>query len=267
MKKIQFLLFLLMCAISSTLLAQRVTNVDWKLDEVAEKIFITYDLNKESDKLYFDVAMKVIINGKIIMPKGTSVAGEIGKFQRIGKSKKIAWDIREYSDQLEGASIQFQIVASTTGGAGEPTIITDPPPGGRRGLPVYAGLGTAATTGLGLMIGGITSQNNAKEDYDKSLIDINANSASTQGQKTLEINTAFEEFNPKYKKGQALLYGGVGVFALSAGIIVYRIYWNKKLRNDKYGNIYPIFSPKFNGIGTANATQGATIGVGFSKNF
>jgi hypothetical protein len=266
MKKIQSLLFLLLCAISSTLQAQRVTNVDWKLDEAAEKIFITYDLNKENDKLYFDVAMKVIINGKTIMPKGTSVAGEVGKFQRIGKSKKIAWDIREYSDQLEGANIQFQIVASTNGDTDSKIGGDTPTRPKPKNLPVYAGLGAVATTGIGLIIGGITSQNNAKSDYDKSLADINANLTSTQAQKTSDINIAYEDFNPKYRKGQALLYGGVGVFALSAGIIVYRMYWNKKLQNN-YGDIYPIFSPNFNAIGTANAVKGATIGVGFSKTF
>lgn len=259
----QILLFLFICALSSTIQAQRVTNVDWKLDEAAEKIYITYDLNKENDKLYFDIAMKVIINGKTITPKTTTVAGEVGKFQRIGKGKKIAWDVREYADQLDGANIQFQIIASTdndpkTTGGNENTPMRQKP----KNIPVYAGLGTVATTGLGLMIAGITTQNSAKDDYDKSVADINSNSNLTATEKQTKINEAFEDFNPKYNKGQGLLYGGLGVFAISSGIIIYRIYWNKKLQN-RYGDVYPIFEPKLPQIGIATAT----IGIGYRKSF
>lgn len=266
MKKIFFLITFCV-SISYTILAQRVSNVDWKLDESSEKITIIYDLNKEGENLYYDIAMKVIANGKTISPKSTSMAGEIGKFQRFGKTKKIVWDVREYSEQLEGASIQFQITASAaTDGrvVNDGKINTDVKPKPKN-LPVYAGLGTVATTGLGLMIGGITTQNNAKEDYDKSLLEINAKNL-TSIEKQNEIDDAYDDFNPKYKKGQGLLYGGVGVFAVSAGIIVYRIYWNKKLQN-RMGGIYPIIEPNYAQINKGTIPISMTLGLGFARRF
>jgi len=251
--------FLLLMSLWSVVVqGQRVSNVDWKYDEADEKIFITYDLNKDQDKLYFDVSVTVNINGKTIRPKVTSMAGEIGKFQRIGRGKKIAWDIREYADQLDGANIQIEIIATLDKEAksegGNP-----PPIKKQNSIPLYAGLSTVSVTGLGLTYGGIKSQNNAQDDYQKTLADIDANQNLSASSKAKEKDTAFEEFNPKYKKGQTLLYGGLGVFAISSGILVYRLYWNKKL-NNKYGSIYPTIQPDLN-------LSTVLVGVTYNKKF
>lgn len=247
--------------------AQRISNVEWTLDEASDKIYVTYDLNKDGDKGYFDVSMKVVINGKTISPKATTVAGDIGRFQRFGKSKKIAWDIREYADQLEGASVQFQIIALSDGDTkvsnGNPVQINKP-----KSLPIYAGFGAVATTGLGLVIGGLKSKSNTKGDYDKIISEIMSNSM-TDSEKQSLINAAFDESNPKYRKSQGLFYGGVGVFAVSAGVIIYRVIWNKKLQQN-YSGIYPLINTNL-----ANLTPGSarlpgfnvTFGLGLRTNF
>ena len=267
MKKINLLLHLLLFIAIFQVKAQRVTNVDWKLDEASEKINLSYDLNKEGNNLYYDIAMKVIVNGKTIIPKSTSIAGEVGKFQRIGKAKKIAWDVREYAEQLDGANIQFQITASTnTDGSVNRDGGVPPTRNKPKNLPVYAGLGGVATIGLGLIIGGVTSQNNAKDDYDKSLADINTKTSLTSTQKQTEVQTAYDDFNPKYRKGQGLLYGGIGVFAISAGILVYRIYWNNKLQS-RMGGVYPIIEPNYTVKNFQNPSVGLTMGIGIKRNF
>lgn len=220
---------------------QAVSNVKWELEN-DERIVITYDLAKQGNAIYFDVALKVIIDNKAIVPK--SVSGDVGNYVRMGTGKKVIWNIFDDLAELNGElSVEVSATSpvptntATTNTAAKkpeetvkaPDLLKNLPSGATgKGIPFWVGLGGIGATGAGLIASGLKSSSDAKDLYNV----YKENTVETAGvyeEMGSTRNDVYDEANKKHKTGTFLKVAG-GAVLLTAGIImVNRLIQLKKL--------------------------------------
>ncbi|MBT1687584.1 hypothetical protein [Dawidia soli] len=220
---------------------QSVSNVKWELEN-DERIVITYDLAKQGNAIYFDVALKVIIDNKAIVPK--SVSGDVGNYVRMGTGKKIVWNIFDDIAELNGElSVEVSATSpvptntatttSTTKKPEEtvkaPDLLKDLPSGATgKGIPFWVGLGGIGATGAGLITSGMKSSSDAKDLYNVYKANT-VETAAVYEEMGSTRNDVYDEANKKHKTGTFLKVAG-GAVLLTAGIImVNRLIQLKKL--------------------------------------
>src|SRR5690606_23177511 len=165
MKTLAFILFI------GTLFpaaGQVVSNVNWELVD-NEQIVITYDLSKQGTYIYFDVSVKAMVDNKAI--NATALSGDIGNFIKVGKGKRIIWnmfqDITELNGELTIEVLAFNPVPSTakTELQGEPSETPEVKLPATSNVPFWVGMGGVGATGLGLLMNGMKSSSEGKDLY------------------------------------------------------------------------------------------------------
>jgi hypothetical protein len=220
---------------------QAVSNVKWELEN-DERIVITYDLAKQGNAIYFDVALKVIIDNKPIVPK--SVSGDVGNYVRMGTGKKVIWNIFDDLAELNG-ELSVEVTATspvptntaTTNTAAKkpeetvkaPDLLKNLPSGAAsKGVPFWVGMSGIGATGIGLITSGMKSSSDSKDLYNvykQNMVE----TATVYEEMGTTRNDVYEEANKKHKTGMFLKVAG-GAVLLTAGIImVNRIIQLKKL--------------------------------------
>lgn len=132
-----------------------------------------------------------------------------------------------------------------------------------RKAPVYAGLGAVSLTSAGLMVAGITKRNEALDQKDifEANLDPNAPVYASLGLSRDALETAYKS---DLRTGNILLYSGVAVLGIGAGILVNRLIWIRRI--DKAKSARTGFAPQVPTpeVTTALAPGGASLGLRFS---
>jgi hypothetical protein len=220
---------------------QAVSNVKWELEN-DERIVITYDLAKQGNAIYFDVALKVIIDNKAIVPK--SVSGDVGNYVRMGSGKKVIWNIFDDLAELNG-ELSVEVTATspvptnttTTNAVTKkpeetvkaPDLLKNLPSGAAgKGVPFWVGLGGIGATGAGLITSGMKSSADSKDLY-KVYKTNTMETADVYGEMGSTRNDVYDEANKKYKTGTFLKVAGAAVILTAGIIMINRMVQLKKL--------------------------------------
>ena len=109
-KKLNLTLFLLLVMVSYVA-AQRVSNVE--VTQEGKNIIITYDLSENANVAV--VGVSTASNARVISLRMNSVKGDVGKFIRAGKGKRIVWEVlKDYGDKFMFDNVAFTINARPT---------------------------------------------------------------------------------------------------------------------------------------------------------
>jgi hypothetical protein len=236
-----FVTLLALISLAGSAFGQAVSNVKWELEN-DERIVITYDLAKQGNAIYFDVALKVIIDNKAIVPK--SVSGDVGNYVRMGTGKKVIWNIFDDLAELNGElSVEVSATSpvptntTTTSATAKkpeetvkaPDLMKNLPSGAAgNGVPFWVGLGGIGATGVGLITSGMKSSSDSKDLYNvykQNMVE----TASVYEEMGTTRKDVYDEANKKHKTGTFLKVAG-GAVLLTAGIImVNRLIQLKKL--------------------------------------
>src|SRR5690349_13825103 len=140
---------ILLCSLfmlsSGLAFSQIVRNMKAEVDD--EKVTLTFDLTPQGQYRTFDVCLKSF--NPNITPKNTS--GDLGKNKTAGINKKIFWYYaNDGYTQEQISNLKMDVVAVNP--LAPRSTSTGPAP---KKIPIYAGLGGAATTGLGLAVAGL----------------------------------------------------------------------------------------------------------------
>lgn len=241
--------------------AQQVRNV--RIDADDEKVTILYDLVASGMTRNFTVCLRT--SDSSIRPKSTT--GAIGKNRSTGINQKIEWFYTSdgYSDEQIN-NLKLEIIAidpnNPNGGSGLPA--RQP-----KKVPIYAGLGTVAVSGLGLMVAGFVKRGEVQDNYTiyKDNISENAPIYSELGVTREEFYT---ETNKSHKRSQLLMYGGGAIFAAAGYILVNRVIWIKRIENQNKTKALPQdlqcqYRPSLELNTFSTASNGS--GIGFKLNF
>jgi len=246
-----------------------VSNVDWKLDDSEEQIIITYDLLKDGNKRYFDVLIKVNIEGNEFTPQALS--GDVGNYIKAEKGKKIIWnvfnDVTELSGELEILVIAKSIGNEATTQQNKP----QPMPKAKKKktkVPIYAGLGGVVVLGGGLMYQGSKQMTDAKTLYDDVYA---ANTDPTAPVYSLEYSTTrsqfYENVNNDYRKGSIFLIGGGAIIVAGGAILIKRLIDLNRINADISVNpYYELASPEIMFAQKSDDFSGE-IGLAMKYNF
>lgn len=217
MKK-QVLFFALMLLCSAGAMSQIVRNLKPEVDD--EKVTFSFDLTPQGQYRTFDVCLKSY--NPSITPKNTS--GDIGKNKTAGINKKIYWYYaNDGYTQEQISNLKMDVIAINPLA---PRTASGPEP---KPIPIYAGLGGVATTGLGLAVAGLVKHGSAQDTYQVYKDNVNDNDPiyTELGQTREEVYT---DANKQNKSAQYLIYGGGAVF-IGAGIILFnRIKWMNRIK-------------------------------------
>jgi lipocalin len=261
MKKISLYLTLAFCLFALVAQAQQVKNVRIETDE--EKVTILYDLIASGSVRIFNVCLHT--GSAEITPKNTT--GAIGKNRSTGINQKIEWYYANdgYSlNQLNNLKIEVIAIDPE-----RPSMQTIAAPKIKK-VPIYAGLGTASLTGLGLVIAGFTKHNDAISQYNiyKGNTDPNATVYTELG---VTRSGLYGEANKTNKTAQLMMIGGGAVFAAAGAILINRMIWIKRIEKRRRETQQPenlqcqIEPPQLE-IKTFSSGS-AKIGIGFSYRF
>ncbi len=246
MKSILLLILLLSCI---NIFCQKVTNVNWELDESQENITVTYNLEKTGTSNYFKVSLKAMIDNSPV--KAASLSGDIGDYQKAGNNKKIIWNVASDLSAIEGelkiSVIAIDPIQPASSNAKEEVRSENKKDNNnltRKKIPITAGLLGGAgffASGLGLTIVGLGHKKDSNDLYEiyKTVLDENDPIYAD-----VSRSEYYDEANSKNKKSQIFLIAGGATIAVGAGIIVQRLlYRAKKNREFKHSqlDIFPSF--------------------------
>ncbi|MFZ2899971.1 MAG: hypothetical protein WA004_15195 [Saprospiraceae bacterium] len=200
----------------------QVRNVRSEIDE--EKITFTYDLEPDGQYRYFNVCL-CSVNPDIV-PR--NVVG-VGRNLSTGKDKQIYWyyvNDGYTMDQLIG--LDFDVIGLNPLEK-EPAVIsgntTNKPP-----VSVFAGLGTFVAGGGGLLVLGLTKENDAQELYTIYKDHLDPADSVYFDQPRDEL---YNEANSKHKAAQYLMAGGGAVVVTAGAMLVNRILAVKRINKFK----------------------------------
>jgi hypothetical protein len=261
MKKL--LLLLPLCWMFSAIQthAQQVRNV--RIDADDEKVTVLYDLVATGMARNFTVCLRT--SNPSIRP--TSTTGAVGKNRSTGINQKIEWYYLSDGYNAEQINnLKLEIIAfdpnNPNGGSSLPA--RQP-----KKVPIYAGLGTVAVSGLGLMVAGFVKRGDAQDNYTIYKDNVNENAPIYS-----ELGVTREEFyaetNKSHKRSQLLMYGGGAIFAAAGYILVNRVIWIKRIENQKKSKAVPTdlqcqYRPSLEMNTFSTASNGT--GIGFRLNF
>jgi hypothetical protein len=129
-------------------------------------------------------------------------------------------------------------------------------------VPIYAGLGVIVLAGSGMMVAGFTNRTDALDQ--KELFNTYTNPAD---QFYTDLGVTRDEFEDSYKKdlkkSNLLIYGGAGVVALGAGILINRIIWINRIERAKANRsgLVPDHNPI--PISVTSAHRGTGMGLAY----
>lgn len=211
----KILFFFLILLPSSGLFGQTnpISSVNIRVSEEQDMVTITYDLMRNSKIPFYDIKVSLKLGGKEINnPVGLS--GDLGPQVTAGLGKKILWDTRQDITALEG-ELKVDILTTTgiEGSVGAPCTPI-------KTVPVIAGLGGVAVTGLGLLVSGLGQLGNGNDLYDiysKNTDPDNSVYAS------LTRDEHYQEANSKHKQGTWLTLAGGGILLAGGAVFINRL--------------------------------------------
>lgn len=241
-----FICAILLIAAGNLAQAQVVTNVDWELND-DQKILITYDLNQQQNFIYFDVSVNIELNNRPFTPRALS--GDVGTYIKVGKGKTIVWDVFQDTPELKGelvvevlANNPVPVLSSNlTGEGSEENRETPSASAGGGNVPFWVGMGGLASTGIGLLASGLSTQSEGSDLYDIYKLNTIEN-AEVYSELGTTRNEVYDEANKKHKTGSILAIGGGAILATAAVIMVNRIIQINKLKKSRM-TLAPVFAP------------------------
>lgn len=196
----------------------QITNVKTRINDEQDKVTITYDLARNPGITFYNIKLKITLDGEVV--PATGLSGDLGPQVTAGLGKKVIWDVTKDLSEISG-----ELLVDVTTDS-KPTSAPCRP---INAVPAYAGLGTVAASGLGLLIGGITLQNTSGELYDVYKNNLDPNS---EVYNELSRDDHYAEANKKHKTGIGLMSGGGAVMAIGGAILLTRVIKIKKYNRD-----------------------------------
>lgn len=246
----------------------------------ADKITITFDIVPNGSHENFEVSLRTS-NPSIRPRNGVTGVSRAGQYIKAGVGKRITWYFQEdgyTTSDLQGLRIYVVAEDPVDDGGGNnngPSVAPPAPPS------VFAGLGAAAATGLGLFTSGAVSLSNSgpgSDEYEiySTIIDPNdpvydslANELGIIGRGDGE-GSYYDFLNKKYRRSQLLMAAGGAILVASAAIIVNRIRLNQKFRNGTLNGSIEI-SPDIRPVGSPwlspGSFRGSSFGLGMNIRF
>ncbi len=250
MKTAYQILTLVLCCLAAPAFAQ-VSNVVTKLSEERDKVTITYDLTRNPRITFYNIKVAITLDGETVPTTGLS--GDLGSQVAAGFGKKIIWDVTKDLGEISG---ELKVMVST-----DTKSTTNCRP--INAVPAYAGLGTVAVSGIGLIVSGLTVRNNSQELYD-----IYKTNLSPDAPVFAELSREdhYAEANKKNKLGTGLLSGGGAVLLVGGTAFIMRTI---KIRNynRKCAGLSSV-EPRHRRLDFQPVVVGTTgVGVGISYRF
>ena len=191
----------------------QISNVKTKISEERDKVTITYDLARNPRITFYNIKINISLDGTTV--NATGISGDIGTQVTAGFGKKIIWDVTKDLSEISG---ELKVEVAT-----ETKAVTNCKP--INAVPAYAGLGTVALSGIGLIISGLTIENNSKELYDVYATNLNPSAAVYD---ELSREDHYSEANKKHKLSTGLLSGGGAIIVVGGAAFITR---SIKIRN------------------------------------
>jgi hypothetical protein len=196
--------------------APAVGNVRTIVSEDRDMVTISYDLARSSGVSAYNISVKISLDGEHI--NALALTGDVGPNIPPGYGKRIVWDVLKDVSELYGT---LQVEVSATVNARDCIPM--------KTVPVYAGLGGVATSGLGLILSGLKMESDSKALYDIYKTNLNPG-ADVYNEQSREEH--YKNANNKHKLGSWLTIGGGTVIAAGGAIMVARLLqisrYNKK---------------------------------------
>ena len=201
-----------------------VSNVNLRVSEDRDMVTITYDLARNSRIPFYDIRVQLTLGGRPIA-KPAGLSGDLGPQVAAGLGKKIIWDTKQDVTALEGElKVDVTTASLSTDNAGGPCAPI-------RTVPVLAGLGGVAVTGLGLLVGGLGQKGEGDELYAVYRDNTDPSAAVYN---SLSRDEHYQEANGKHKGGSWLAAGGGAVLVAGGAVLVTRLLkigaYNKRCR-------------------------------------
>lgn len=248
----------------------------------ADKITITFDIVPNGTHENFEVTLRT--SDPSVRPRnGITGVSRAGQYIKAGTGKRITWYFQEdgYStSDLQGLRIFVVAIDPVDDGGMNnntgPRVAPPAPPS------VFAGLGAAAATGLGLFTSGAVMLSNSGPNSDEYGIyatitnpndpvytDSLANELGIIGRGDGE-GSYYDYLNKRYKRSQLMMYAGGAILLASAAIIVNRIRLNQKFKNGTLNGsieISPDIRPNGVPVLAPGGLKGSSYGLGMSIRF
>ncbi len=190
-----------------------VTNVTVRVSEEQDMVTITYNLARNSRIPFYTIAVNLSLDG-IPLPNPVGLTGDLGSQVTAGLGKRIVWNALQDVTSLAG-ELKIDVVSNTSVSADGPTSCVP-----IKTLPVYAGIGGIAVTGLGLLVSGLSQQGEANTLYEVYSDNRNPTAAVYT---SLSRDAHYEEANSKHKQGTWLSVGGGLTLAAGGASMVMRL--------------------------------------------
>ncbi|MDZ4710329.1 MAG: hypothetical protein SH818_18155 [Saprospiraceae bacterium] len=196
-----------------------ISNTQIKVSEHQDKVTITYDLARTKKIPFYNIFLRITIDGEEIQAKGLS--GDIGNTVYPGTERKVIWDALTDVSELSG-ELKIEVLTNTQVSASEINA-----PSEVKIVPAYAGLGGVVVTGGTLAFLGFKAFGDYKPLY--SVYKLNTNPSSSIFNQ-LSREEYYDDANSKYKKGQYMLIAGVTILAAGGYMMISRIIKIKKYK-------------------------------------
>lgn len=216
MKK-SFFILLFTCCLQFNLMAQvtphpAISNTQIKVSEHQDKVTITYDLERNKKIPFYNIFLRITIDGEEIQAKG--LTGDVGSTVYPGPDRKVIWDaltdVSELSGELKIEVLSDTKISAAQGNPGNEVKI----------VPAYAGLGGVVLTGGTFAFLGFQALGDYKPLY--SVYKLNTDPSATIFNQ-LSREEYYNDANAKYKKGQYMLIAGGAILAAGGYMMISRI--------------------------------------------
>jgi hypothetical protein len=230
-------LCLLLALFAGPLSAQQnnpVSSVTVRVSAEQDMVTILYNLAHNTRIPFYHIEVAISLDGRPLdNPAGLS--GDIGQQVTAGLGKKIVWDAFQDVSSLEG-ELKVEVRSLTTPDALRPCTPI-------KTLPVYAGLGGAATAGLGLLISGVGVKSSSNDLYDTYSANLDPNDPVYN---ELSRDAHYDEANSQHKKGSWLMIAGGTALAAGGAIMVSRLLKiNRYNRRCQQGTVERATAPRW----------------------
>ncbi len=196
----------------------QISNVKTRINDEQDKVTITYDLARDPKITFYHIKVKITLDNELVT--ATGLTGDVGIQVTSGLGKKIVWDVTKDLSEISG---ELKVEVTTD------SKPVNPPCRPINAVPAYAGLGTVAASGLGLLIGGLSLQNTSAELYDVYKTNL---SPDNPVYAELSREDHYAEANKKHKTATALMSGGGAIMVVGGAILVTRLIKIKKYNRD-----------------------------------
>ncbi len=189
------------------------SNVTVRVSEEQDMVTITYNLARNSRIPFYTIAVNLSLDG-IPLATPAGLTGDLGSQVTAGLGKKIVWDALQDVTSLEG-ELKVDVVSRTTVSENGPASCVP-----IKTIPVYAGIGGVAVTGLGLLVSGLSQLSEANGLYEVYSSQQNPTDAVFG---SLSRDEHYQEANSKHKQGTWLSVGGGLTLAAGGAAMVMRL--------------------------------------------